>query len=91
MPSSDGSTVLRMCKGAGKVNALGVMCHSYLNGFLAAADHYGKKRFCLGDHDKEHLPDDLVTWLEAHPDSQKDLAGKVLDRYLVEAYPCQRK
>jgi hypothetical protein len=90
-PASDGFTLLRMCRGAGKVSALGVMCHSYLNGFLAAVDQYGKRHFCLGEHEKEHLPEDLVKWLDAHPDSHKQAAGKVLDRFLAEAFPCQRR
>jgi hypothetical protein len=48
-PANDGSVLLRMCKGADKVKALSVMCHSYLNGYNDAARHFGKSGYCLED------------------------------------------
>jgi hypothetical protein len=86
---NDGSVVLRMCKGADKVKALSVMCHSYLNGYMDAARHYGKAGFCLGEGDKEKAPAALVAWITAHPDSQSQPAGSVLHKALAEHFPCK--
>ena len=86
---SDGSVVMRMCKGADRVKALSVMCHSYLNGYLDAARHYGKPGFCLEDGDKEKAPGALVEWIEAHPEAQSQPAGAVLHKALSEKFPCK--
>jgi hypothetical protein len=85
----DGSVLLRMCKGADKVKALSVMCHSYLNGYLEAARHYGKAGFCLGQGDKEKAPAALVAWITAHPESQSQPAGSVLGKAFAEHFPCK--
>jgi hypothetical protein len=92
-PVSDGSVVLRMCKGADRVKALSVMCHSYLNGHIDAAHHYGKGRamFCLAGGDKERMPAALVAWIDAHPQSLKQPAGAVIGQALAEQFPCGRK
>lgn len=89
-PASDGSMLLRMCKAAGKVEALGVMCHSYLNGYLEAVHQYAPSRYCLGEHDREHIPDDLSKWIEAHPASKTEAAGKALDGFLNETFSCRK-
>ncbi len=86
---NDGSVVLRMCKGADKVKALSVMCHSYLNGFIDAAHHYGKVGYCLEEGDKEKLPGALVDWISAHPDAQSQPAGLVLHKALSEKFTCK--
>lgn len=88
---NDGSVILRMCKGADKVRALSVMCHSYLNGYIDASQHFGrgKAAFCLGEGDKEKAPDALVTWLSAHPDAQSQPAGAAVQKALAERFPCQ--
>lgn len=89
---NDGSVVLRMCRGADKVKALSVMCHSYLNGFIDGAHYYGKDgkaSFCLGDGDKEKAPGALVAWITAHPESQAQQAGAVLQMALSEHFPCK--
>lgn len=88
---NDGSVILRMCKGADKVRALSVMCHSYLNGYLDAAQHYGKGKaaFCLAEGDKERLPAALVDWIGAHPESAKQPAGQVLEQALKARFPCK--
>lgn len=93
LPSNDGSVILRMCKGAGRVKALSVMCHSYLNGYIDAAHLYakGKPTFCLATGDKEKSPDAIVAWIEAHPDSLRQPAGAVLQRALSEQFPCTGK
>lgn len=88
---NDGSVILRMCKGAEKVKALSVMCHSYLNGYIDAAHHYGKASFCLEAGDKEKAPGALVAWIDAHPDALKRPAGAVLQQALNERFPCKRK
>lgn len=90
-PGNDGSVVLCMCKGADKVRALSVMCHSYLNGYIDASQHFGrgKAAFCLGEGDKEKAPDALVTWLSAHPDAQSQPAGAVVQKALAEHFPCK--
>ena len=91
---SDGSVILRMCRGADKVKALSVMCHSYLNGFMDGAHHYskdGKASFCLGDGDKEKAPGALVDWITAHPEAQTQPAGAVLHKALAERFPCKGK
>jgi hypothetical protein len=86
---NDGSVVLRMCKGADKVKALSVMCHSYLNGYLDAARHYGKPGFCLEDSDKEKAAAAVVEWIEAHPEAQSQPAGTVLTKALSEKFSCK--
>jgi hypothetical protein len=86
---NDGSVVLRMCKGADKVKALSVMCHSYLNGYVDAARHYGKPGFCLEDGDKEKAPAAVVEWIEAHPEAQSQPAGTVLHKALSEKFSCK--
>ncbi|OYY93230.1 MAG: hypothetical protein B7Y41_12985 [Hydrogenophilales bacterium 28-61-23] len=88
---NDGSVILRMCKGADQVRALSVMCHSYLNGYLDGARHYGKGKlaFCLAAGDKEKVPAALVDWIVAHPDAQKQAAGAVLHQMLMERFPCK--
>jgi hypothetical protein len=87
----DASALLRMCQGADKVKALSVMCHSYLNGYIDAAHHYGKASFCLEAGDKEKAPGALVAWIDAHPDALKRPAGAVLQQALNERFPCKRK
>lgn len=86
---NDGNFVLRMCKGADKVKALSVMCHSYLSGHMDAARHYGKSGFCLGEGDKEKAPAVLVGWITAHPESLSQPAGSVLHKALAEHFPCK--
>jgi hypothetical protein len=90
---NDGSVILRMCKGADKVKTLSVMCHSYLNGYIDAAHHYGKTRaaFCLDASDKKSAPGVLVEWLDAHPESHTQPAADVLQKVLTEKYPCKVK
>lgn len=93
-PASDGSVVLRMCRGADKVKALSVMCHSYLNGFIDGAHYYakdGKVPFCLEDGDKEKVPQALVEWITAHGEAQSQPAGMVLHKALSEKFPCKGK
>lgn len=94
LKGNDGSVVLRMCKGADKVRALSVMCHSYLNGYIDAARYYGKAGktgFCLEEGDKEKVPNALVDWIGAHPESQSQPAGAVLQQALTERFPCKGK
>lgn len=86
----DGTALLRMCQGADKVRALSVMCHNYLNGYLDAAHHFSARPgFCMGDGDKEALPNGLVDWLKNHADKQKMPAGQVLDLALRDLHPCK--
>ncbi len=91
VPGNDGSVILRMCKGADKVRALSVMCHSYLNGYIDGAHHYGKGKaaFCLDGGDKEKAPGALVEWIGAHPESLTQPAGAVLQKVLTERFPCK--
>ncbi len=93
MPANDGSVILRMCKGADRVKALSVMCHSYLNGYIDAAHHYGKGKavFCLAVGDKEKAPGALVAWIDAHPETLKQPAGAVLQQALTAQFPCGKK
>jgi len=90
---NDGSVILRMCKGADKVKALSVMCHSYLNGYIDGARHFskGKVTFCLQSGDKEKAPSALVEWIDAHPEVLKQPAGSVLEKALSERFPCKGK
>lgn len=90
-PGNDGVVLLRMCQGADKVRALSVMCHSYLNGYLDATQHYGrgKAAFCLAAGDKERVPAALVAWLGEHPEGQKQPAGQVLEQALAARFPCK--
>lgn len=93
IPVSDGSVILRMCKGADKVKALSVMCHSYLNGYIDAAHHFGKGKptFCLNAGDKEKVPAALVAWIDANPDALKQPAGAVLHKALAASFSCKGK
>lgn len=88
---NDGSVILRMCKGADKARALSVMCHSYLNGYIDASHHFGKGKaaFCLADGDKEKAPDALVAWISAHPDTQSQPDGAVVQKALADRFPCK--
>lgn len=87
---NEGKTLLSMCQGADKVKALSVMCHSYLNGHMDAARHYGKISFCLGDGDKEKAPMALVDWINAHPEAKSQPAGQVVQKALNEKFPCKK-
>jgi len=91
--SNDGSVILRMCKGAEKVRALSVMCHSYLNGYIDAAHYFGKGKahFCLEAGDKEQLPGVLVAWLDTHPEALSQPAGAVLQTVLTARFACKGK
>ncbi len=92
-PMQDGSGLLRMCQGAEKVRALGVMCHSYLNGYLDTVAVYEKKAmpFCIAAKDKERLPTALVDWIRRHPAQEKVPAPQVLGKALAELHPCKGK
>ena len=93
LPVNDGSVILRMCKGADKVKALSVMCHSYLNGYIDGAHHFskGKVAFCLGAGDKEKVPSALVAWIGANQAALKQPAGAVLQQALLASFPCKGK
>jgi len=90
-PVNDGSVILRMCKGADKVKALSVMCHSYLNGYIDGAHHYSKSKvaFCLEVGDKEKAPAALVAWIGANQAALKQPAGEVLQQALTASFPCK--
>jgi len=87
----NGSVILRMCKSADTVKALSVMCHSYLDGYLDAAHHYGKDKalFCLEDDDKKKVPRALVEWIDTHPESLTQPAAAVLQKALTARFPCK--
>jgi len=86
----NGSVILRMCKGADTVKALSVMCHSYLDGYIDAAHHYGKGKaaFCLEPDDKKKASGALVEWIEKHPESLNQPAAEVMQKALTERFPC---
>jgi hypothetical protein len=88
---NNGSVILRMCKSGDKVKILSVMCRSYINGHIDAAQHYGKGKppFCISHDDREQAPAALVTWIEAHPESLTQPAGEVLQKVLAERFPCK--
>jgi hypothetical protein len=89
----NGSVILRMCRGADTVRALSVMCHSYLDGYIDAAHHYGKGKvaFCLEPDDKKKASGALVEWIDAHPESLAQPAAEVLQKALTENFPCKGK
>jgi hypothetical protein len=86
----DGRALLQMCKGADKVRALGVMCHSYVNGYLDTVAQLGKSSFCFKETDKELVPPMLVLWLNAHPEQLTLPAPEVLSRVFAANYPCKK-
>ncbi|MDD5389982.1 MAG: Rap1a/Tai family immunity protein [Gallionellaceae bacterium] len=96
-PGRTGDAILKMCQGAERVQALSVMCHNYLNGFLDATAWDGKRegkggaKFCLGAGDKERIPTTLVAWMKAHPDALKQESGEALHRMLSDSFPCGKK
>jgi hypothetical protein len=87
----DGSVILRMCKSADKVRALSVMCHSYLDGYIDAAHHYGKGKvaFCLDARDRSVAPRALAEWIDSHPESLTQPAADVMQKALAERFPCK--
>ena len=89
--AKNGSVILRMCKSADKVKTLSVMCHSYLDGYIDAAHHYGKGKaeFCLDDHDRMKATRALVAWIGAHPESLTQPAGEVMQQALTAHFPCK--
>lgn len=89
--SQTGENLLRMCNGADKVKMLGMMCHSYLNGYIDTAQYYDKGgHFCLGEGDKQRLPVVVITWMHAHPDHFSKPAPEALGKLLAENYPCRK-
>jgi len=91
LQGKNGSVILRMCKSADTVKILSVMCHSYLDGHLDAAHHYGKGKaaFCLDASDRNKAPGALVEWIEAHPESLTQPAAEVMQKALAERFPCK--
>ncbi|MBU1225021.1 MAG: hypothetical protein KKA22_11220 [Gammaproteobacteria bacterium] len=87
----NGSVILRMCKSADTVKTLSVMCHSYLDGFIDAAHHYGKGKaaFCLDARDRNVAPGTLVEWIDAHPESLTQPAAEVMQQALTARFPCK--
>jgi len=87
----NGSVILRMCKSADTVKTLSVMCHSYLDGFIDAAHHYGKGKaaFCLDARDRNVAPGALVEWIDAHPESLTQPAAEVMQQALAARFPCK--
>ncbi|HEX8978393.1 MAG TPA: Rap1a/Tai family immunity protein [Parasulfuritortus sp.] len=86
-----GEGLMRMCFGGIQVQALSIMCHNYINGYLdavATGAHPGK--YCFGKGGIERLSPSVVTWLMAHPDYQKRPAPAALDRVLSEQYACRK-
>jgi hypothetical protein len=91
LQGKNGSVILRMCKSADTVKALSMMCHSYLDGYIDAAHHYGKGKaaFCLDAGDRNKAPAALADWIEAHPESLNQPAAEVLQKALAERFPCK--
>jgi len=87
----NGSVILRMCKSADTVKTLSVMCHSYLDGYIDAAHHYGKGKaaFCLDARDRNVAPRALVAWIDAHPESLTQPAAEVMQQALAVRFPCK--
>ncbi|MFA5083472.1 MAG: Rap1a/Tai family immunity protein [Hydrogenophilaceae bacterium] len=86
-----GEGLMKMCNGADRIKMLGMMCHSYLNGYIDTASFYGKGgRFCLGSGDKQRLPVVVITWLNAHPDHLHKPAPEAIGKLLADNYPCRK-
>ncbi len=90
-PAQSGASLLAMCKGADRVRTLAVMCHSYVNGFIDAAGHYGRPAFCLSAADHARVPRAVADWLGAHPEHLKQPAAAALHKALAASFPCGRK
>jgi hypothetical protein len=72
------------------VQALSIMCHNYINGYLdAVANGQRKGKLCFGKGDTERIPPESVIWLKAHPDYMKRPAPEALDRLLSEKFSCK--
>lgn len=85
-----GEGLMKMCNGAERVKMLGMMCHSYLNGYIDGAMVFQRgSKFCLGVGDKQRLPVVVITWLNAHPDHLTKPAPEALGKLLAENYPCR--
>ncbi len=83
-----------MCNGADKVRSLTVMCHSYTNGYVEAANHYamkqhGKLMFCVDEKRKKMIPLLITSHIKADPKLKKQPATAILHTLFSQNFACK--
>jgi len=93
----DGNNLLRVCETSGKFEFHPGVCSGYLMGALdleeALANNGLLKEplFCMPeDVDISQLTDIVMKYLNEHPESRHESAGKLEINALQEAFPCKR-
>ncbi len=90
----DGTSLLGMCNGADKARSLAVMCHSYTNGYLEAANyyamkHHGKPLFCVDEKRKKMIPLLIASRIKADPELKKQPATVILHTLFSQNFACK--
>ncbi|TSA21959.1 MAG: hypothetical protein D4R70_02705 [Betaproteobacteria bacterium] len=90
----NGATLLSMCTGTDKVRTLAVMCHSYTNGYIAAANFYaikrsGKSLFCIPENSKQHIPLLITSRINATPSLKSRPASDILHEIFSQNFTCK--
>ena len=90
----DGTGLLGMCNGADKVRSLAVMCHSYTNGYIEAANYYalkqhGKPLFCVDEKRKKMIPLLIASRIKADPELKKQPATAILHTLFSQNFACK--
>lgn len=90
----DGTSLLGMCNGADKVRSLAVMCHSYTNGYIEAANYYtvkqhGKPVFCVDEKRKKMIPLLIASRIKADPELKHQPATAILHTVLSQNFACK--
>ncbi len=92
--TQNGASLMGMCNGADKVRSLAVMCHSYTNGFIDAANHYaikqrGKPVFCIDEKRKKMIPLLITSRIKAQPELTKAPATTILHTIFSQNFACK--
>ncbi len=92
--TQDGTTLMGMCNGADKVRSLAVMCHSYTNGYIDAANfyatkHQGKPLFCVDEKRKKMIPLLIASRIKADPALKNQPAAAILHTIFSQNFACK--
>lgn len=94
LDSTNGAALLNMCSETAKVRTLAVMCHSYTNGYIDAANFYaikknGKPLFCLPANSKKHIPMLITSRISAIPSLKSQPATDILHKIFSQNFACK--
>ena len=89
-----GASLMGMCNGGDKVRSLAVMCHSYTNGYIDAANYYavkqhGKPLFCIDEKRKKRVPLLITSRIKAQPALTKEPATAILHTLFSQNFACK--